>query len=113
MRKKKRTAKGGTDRRASVLSVSGARRISTARKPRHGREALPEELRPLFWEVDFNKLRWDKNREFVAGRILQNGTSITGAGCVARSATRNCATSSFVGAVAGCPAGRYGSGKRS
>lgn len=35
---------------------------------------LPELLRPLFWDCDFDRLRWDEHRDFIAGRILISGT---------------------------------------
>jgi hypothetical protein len=34
---------------------------------------LPELLRPLFWEHDFEKLRWPSDRDLVTGRVLQHG----------------------------------------
>lgn len=34
---------------------------------------LPEFLRPLFWDVHFDRLDWDTHREYVAGRILESG----------------------------------------
>ncbi len=36
-------------------------------------EPLPEHLRPLFWDYDFNQLRWPESRDLVIARILQNG----------------------------------------
>ncbi len=36
-------------------------------------ESLPERLRPLFWEYDFERLGWPADRELVIARILQNG----------------------------------------
>ena len=36
-------------------------------------QPLPELLRPLFWEHDFNGLRWPTDRDLVIGRILQHG----------------------------------------
>lgn len=75
--KKKRSVRsrraGSTDRRASALSVSGARRTSTARKTRRGGEMLPEELRPFFWDVEFDKLRWSEYRDFIITRVLSRG----------------------------------------
>ena len=32
--------------------------------------ALPEWLRPLFWEYDFSSLSWDGDRELITARIL-------------------------------------------
>jgi len=34
---------------------------------------LPDFLRSLFWDVDFNRLNWDAHREYIAGRILESG----------------------------------------
>lgn len=34
---------------------------------------LPESLRPLFWEYDFDDLSWDEDRELVIGRVLAHG----------------------------------------
>lgn len=34
---------------------------------------LPERLRPLFWEYDFSRLRWDKNRDLVMLKVLSAG----------------------------------------
>lgn len=35
--------------------------------------ALPSRLRPLFWEHDFSKLRWDADRDLIINRILTAG----------------------------------------
>ena len=34
---------------------------------------LPEMLRPLFWDCDFDRLDWRREREFVVGRVLVHG----------------------------------------
>ena len=34
---------------------------------------LPEMLRPLFWDCDFDRLDWRRDREFVVGRVLVHG----------------------------------------
>ena len=34
---------------------------------------LAEELRPIFWDFDFRRLRWDKDRDLIIGRILSHG----------------------------------------
>lgn len=34
---------------------------------------LPRSLRPLFWDCAFEKLSWRTQRDFIAGRILQEG----------------------------------------
>ena len=36
-------------------------------------EHLPEHLRPLFWDYDFDRLVWPASRDLVIARILQNG----------------------------------------
>jgi hypothetical protein len=36
-------------------------------------QPLPESLRPLFWDYDFEQLGWPEHRDFVIARILQNG----------------------------------------
>ena len=36
-------------------------------------EHLPEHLRPLFWDYDFERLGWPDSRDLVIARILQNG----------------------------------------
>jgi hypothetical protein len=35
---------------------------------------LPGQLRPLFWEYNFSRLRWPEDQALVAGRILSMGT---------------------------------------
>jgi hypothetical protein len=35
--------------------------------------ALPESLRPLFWEYDFDTLSWTDDRDLVIGRVLAHG----------------------------------------
>jgi hypothetical protein len=34
---------------------------------------LPRKLKPLFWEYDFNRLRWDKHRDLVMLKMLSAG----------------------------------------
>jgi hypothetical protein len=34
---------------------------------------LPSRLRSLFWDYDFNRLRWDTDRDLVTARILSAG----------------------------------------
>jgi len=34
---------------------------------------LPEWLRSLFWDHDFDSLNWDDHRDFIAGRVLAEG----------------------------------------
>ena len=36
-------------------------------------ERLPELLRPLFWDYDFESLGWPASRDLVIVRVLQNG----------------------------------------
>jgi hypothetical protein len=35
---------------------------------------LPENMKPLFWDVDFETLDFDEYKEFIAARILNYGT---------------------------------------
>lgn len=37
------------------------------------RSALPAVLRPLFWDHDGRRLRWDEDRELILGRVLREG----------------------------------------
>ena len=37
-------------------------------------QRLPAELKPLFWEFDFEKLSWAKHRDTVVAKVLQSGT---------------------------------------
>ena len=34
---------------------------------------LPEMLRPLFWDCDFERLDWRRDREYIVGRVLVHG----------------------------------------
>lgn len=34
---------------------------------------LPEALHSLFWDCDFRTLSWEKHRDFIVARILQEG----------------------------------------
>ena len=34
---------------------------------------VPEFLRPLFWDCDFERLRWEEHRDFIIGRVLISG----------------------------------------
>lgn len=36
-------------------------------------ERLPEALRPLFWEYDFDLLSWQEDRDLVFERVLADG----------------------------------------
>ena len=35
--------------------------------------ALPEELRKLFWDHDFDRLNWDSDHDLITHRILASG----------------------------------------
>jgi hypothetical protein len=35
---------------------------------------LPEQLRPLFWDHDFEKVDWLQHRDFIIGRVLEAGS---------------------------------------
>jgi hypothetical protein len=34
---------------------------------------LPKKFKPLFWDVDFGSLSWQKHRDYIIGRILERG----------------------------------------
>ena len=34
---------------------------------------LPEELRPIFWDYNFRRMRWDEDRDLIISRILSHG----------------------------------------
>ena len=34
---------------------------------------LPETLRPIFWEYDFDSLSWHEDTDLIIGRILESG----------------------------------------
>lgn len=36
-------------------------------------ECIPDELRPLFWDCDFENLQWPADRDFIMTRILASG----------------------------------------
>lgn len=36
-------------------------------------EPLPEELRGLFWEYDFDDLSWEEDRDLIFRRVLSDG----------------------------------------
>jgi len=36
-------------------------------------ERLPEMLRPLFWETDFDQISWQDHRDYVIRRVLSAG----------------------------------------
>ena len=37
-------------------------------------DSLPEMLRPLFWDSDFDQVLWRDHRDYLIGRILSAGT---------------------------------------
>jgi len=37
-------------------------------------DRLPEILRPLFWDTDFDQVSWQEHRDYVVRRILSAGT---------------------------------------
>lgn len=37
-------------------------------------DPLPEQLRPAFWDVEFERLRWPADRDFITRRILSSGS---------------------------------------
>ena len=36
-------------------------------------EHLPDELRPLFWDCNFESLQWPADRDFIVTRVLTSG----------------------------------------
>lgn len=42
----------------------------TAQSSKH---RLPQKLKPLFWEYDFNQMRWDKHRDLIMLKVLSAG----------------------------------------
>lgn len=47
--------------------------MSPSAQPAAPAEPLPEVLRPFFWDVSFDALRWPRDREVVTARILTSG----------------------------------------
>ena len=39
----------------------------------HAKGGLPPELRQFFWDVDFARLSWIRDRDFVIGRLMDRG----------------------------------------
>ncbi len=37
-------------------------------------DPMPEFLRPFFWDVDFDALRWEPYQDFIVRRVLQSGS---------------------------------------
>lgn len=38
-------------------------------------QPLPPEIKPLFWDIEFRRLRWQRDRDFIIGRVLAEGGS--------------------------------------
>ena len=55
-------------------SRSGTGVSARAARATRRSERLPEMLRPLFWEYDFEKLRWPAHQDLVIAKVLDNGT---------------------------------------
>ena len=36
-------------------------------------QSMPEDLRPLFWDHDFDRLAWPADADFIIARVLQEG----------------------------------------
>ena len=34
---------------------------------------IPQQLGPLFWDVEFRRLRWQRDQDFIIGRVLAEG----------------------------------------
>jgi hypothetical protein len=43
------------------------------RKAMQQSDHLPGELRSVFWDHDFRKLRWERDRDFIISRLLSHG----------------------------------------
>lgn len=37
-------------------------------------DSMPDFLRPFFWDVDFDALRWESYQDFIVKRVLQSGS---------------------------------------
>ena len=37
-------------------------------------DTMPDFLRPFFWDVDFDALRWEPYQDFIVRRVLQSGS---------------------------------------
>lgn len=47
--------------------------MATADQPLPAPVAIPETLRPLFWDCDFDALQWGEHHDFIVRRILVDG----------------------------------------
>jgi hypothetical protein len=45
-----------------------------ATSPSCASDRLPETLRPLFWDSDFEQISWQEHRDYVVRRVLSAGT---------------------------------------
>ena len=45
-----------------------------AASPPDASDRLPEMLRPLFWDSDFDHISWQEHRDYVVRRVLSAGT---------------------------------------
>jgi len=36
-------------------------------------QPLPQDLKRLFWDVEFRRLRWERDSDFIIGRVLAEG----------------------------------------
>ena len=43
------------------------------RKAQRQTRDFPEELRPIFWDYNFRRLRWGRDRNLIISRILSHG----------------------------------------
>lgn len=55
------------------MRAQGSRTVKARRKRKRPRP-LPTYLEPLFWDVNFKKVSWERHRDYVIGRILSHGT---------------------------------------
>jgi hypothetical protein len=60
-----------------LQKISGSEKesgsVSKIGKITRWRGYLPAELKPLFWDHDFHRLRWEKDRDLIISRILSQG----------------------------------------
>jgi hypothetical protein len=47
--------------------------MSPSAQPTAPADPLPEALRRFFWDTDFDRLRWPRDREAIIARILASG----------------------------------------
>lgn len=48
--------------------------MSTDKSQQIWSERLPEALRPLFWDIEFDRLDWQEHHDFIIRRVLVSGS---------------------------------------